>query len=139
MSRITQLSIFVNNEPGAIANISKTLREENINLRAFCIAEGSGFGVLRAIADDPHESCAKLKKRSIIVKETEVIGIPMVDQPGSLFEVTRIFGENNINIEYAYAYAGVKNAAVFFRVNDVDNAEAVLEKLGVKTLSASDL
>ena len=56
MSTITQLSIFINNEPGAIANISKTLKEANINLKAFNIAEGSGFGVLRAIADKPKDA-----------------------------------------------------------------------------------
>ena len=97
MSTITQLSIFINNEPGAIANISKTLKEANINLKAFNIAEGSGFGVLRAIADKPKDAADKLKKQNIIVKLTDVIAVPMVDQPGSIYEVSKVFGDENIN------------------------------------------
>lgn len=139
MSTITQLSIFINNEPGAIANISKTLKEANINLKAFNIAEGSGFGVLRAIAENPADAGSKLKKQNIIVKLTDVIAVPMVDQPGSIYEVSKVFGDANINIEYAYAYAGPKGAAVFFRVDDTSAAEAALSKAGMKTLTEKDI
>ena len=139
MSTITQLSIFINNEPGAIANISKTLKDAGINLKAFNIAEGSGFGVLRAIAENPSDACAKLKKMNIIVKQTDVIAVSMIDQPGSIYEVSKVFGDAHINIEYAYAYAGPKGAAVFFRVDDTAAAETALSKAGMKTLSEKDI
>ena len=105
MSVITQLSIFVNNEPGSFAAITAALKECGINLKAFNIAESSGFGVLRAIADNPQEACETLRKRNIVVKLTDVIAVPMEDKPGEIYNVAKVFGENNINIEYAYAYA----------------------------------
>ena len=139
MPTITQLSIFVKNEPGSLASISGTLKECNINLKAFNIAESSGFGVLRAIADSPMEACDVLKKRDIIVKLTDVIAVSMVDQPGGLYEVGKVFEQAGINIEYAYAYAGEKGAAVFFRVDDPEAAIKALEGAGFKTLSEQDL
>lgn len=139
MTIITQLSIFVKNEPGAFASISGILKECSINLKAFNIAESSGFGVLRAIADNPKEAYATLKDRNIIVKLTDVIAVPMQDQPGGLYEVGKVFGDAGINIEYAYAYAGVKGPAVFFRVDDPASAISALEKEGFRTLSESDL
>lgn len=139
MSTITQLSIFINNEPGSIANISRTLKEANINLKAFNIAESSGFGVFRAIADSPADACAKLRRLNIIVKLTDVIAVPMDDHPGSIYDVSKVFGDADINIEYAYAYAGPKGAAVFFRVDDTSAAEAALSAAGMKTLSEDEI
>ena len=139
MAIITQLSIFVKNEPGALASISGTLKECNINLKAFNIAESSGFGVLRAIADNPEDACEVLKKKDIIVKLTDVIAVPMVDQPGGLYDVGKAFAQAEINIEYAYAYAGEKGAAVFFRVDDPKAAVKALEGAGFKTLAEQDL
>ncbi|MBE6516956.1 MAG: hypothetical protein E7Z67_02050 [Thermoplasmata archaeon] len=139
MSVITQLSIFVNNEPGSFAAITAALKECGINLKAFNIAESSGFGVLRAIADNPQEACETLKKRNIVVKLTDVIAVPMEDKPGEIYNVAKVFGENNINIEYAYAYAGHKGPAVFFRVDNPEIAIKALEAAGLKTLDAADL
>ena len=139
MSVITQLSIFVNNEPGSFAGITAALKECGINLKAFNIAESSGFGVLRAIADNPNEACETLKKRNIVVKLTDVIAVPMEDKPGEIYKVAKVFGESNINIEYAYAYAGHKGPAVFFRVDNPEIAIKALEAAGLKTLDAADL
>lgn len=139
MSIITQLSIFVNNEPGSFAGIASVLKESGINLKAFNIAESSGFGVLRAIADDPVTACDTLKKRNIIVKLTEVVAVPMEDRPGEIYNVAKVFGDNNINIEYAYAYAGKKGPAVFFRVDNPENAIKALEASGLRTLCSADL
>ncbi len=139
MPIITQLSIFVKNEPGAFASISGTLKECGINLKAFNIAESSGFGVLRAIADEPKAAYETLKEKGIIVKLTDVIAVPMQDQPGGLYDVGKVFGDANINIEYAYAYAGVRGPAVFFRLDDPQHAIDALEKAGFRTLSEKDL
>ena len=139
MGTITQLSIFVNNEPGSFAGISAALKECGINLKAFNIAESSGFGVLRAIADEPEQACATLKKKNIVVKLTEVIAVSMEDQPGELYKVGKVFGDNNINIEYAYAHAGPKGPAVFFRVDSPEVAIKALEAAGLRTLDAAEL
>ena len=139
MAIITQLSIFVNNEPGSFAGITAALKECGINLKAFNIAESSGFGVLRAIADNPENACRTLRDKNIVVKLTDVIAVPMEDKPGEIYNVTKVFGDNNINIEYAYAYASPKGPAVFFRVDNPEIAIKALEAAGLKTLDAADL
>ena len=72
---ISQLSIFVNNEPGRLAHIASVLKECGINMRAFNLAESTEFGILRAIVDKPDEAFEKLKATGIIVKKTDVIGV----------------------------------------------------------------
>jgi hypothetical protein len=136
---IKQLSIFVNNEPGRLANLASALKECNVNMKAINIAESSGFGVLRAIVDDPDRAYKALKDRNIIVKETDVIAIPMVDRPGGLFEIAKIIGDANINIEYGYAYAGKTGAAFFFRVDDVNAAVKAIKAAGLKILKESEI
>ncbi|MBQ2762590.1 MAG: amino acid-binding protein [Candidatus Methanomethylophilaceae archaeon] len=136
---ITQLSIFVKNEPGSFASITSTLKECNINLKAFNIAESSGFGVLRAIANNPKEAYDTLKDKNIIVKLTDVIAVKLNDAPGGIYDVAKVFGDNNLNIEYAYAYAGVNGPAVFFRVDEPGVAIKVLKDAGLEILSEEDL
>ena len=136
---IKQLSIFVNNEPGSLANIASVLKECGINMKAFNIAESSGFGVLRTIVDDPEKAYADLKKRNIIVKMTEIMAIPMVDRPGGLFEIAKIIGDAGINIEYGYAYTGRNCSAFFFRVDAVEEAISAIMKNGLRVLKESEI
>lgn len=131
---IKQLSIFVNNEPGRLAYIASVLRDCDINLKAFNIAESSGFGVFRAIVDDPDRAFRELKKRNVVVKVTEVLAIPMVDEPGGLFGVAKVIGEDGINIEYGYAFTGKECSAFFFRVDDVDKAIKAIKSAGLEVL-----
>ena len=91
---ITQLSIFVNNAPGSLANVAKTLRECEINMKACNLAESTEFGILRAIVDDPAGAIEKLQKKNIIVKKTEIIGVKIKDVPGSLSSVRRTSTSN---------------------------------------------
>lgn len=136
---IKQLSIFVNNEPGRLANIASVLKECNINMKAFNIAESSGFGVLRAIVDNPEKAYKDLKDRNIIVKMTDVLAIPMIDKPGGLFEIAKIIGDAGINIEYGYAYTGKSCSAFFFRVDDVETAIKAIKASGVKVLKECEI
>lgn len=135
---IKQLSIFINNEPGRLAAIAKVLSEEGINMKAFNIAESSGFGVLRAIVDNPDSACVRIKDRGIIVKETEVIAIPLEDTPGGLFQVAQVLGEAHINIEYGYAYSGKKMAVFFFRVDEIELAIKRLKEEGIAVLTGDE-
>jgi len=136
---IKQLSIFINNEPGRLANIASVLKECNINMKAFNIAESSGFGVLRAIVEDPDKAYKDLKDRNIVVKVTEVIAIPMIDKPGGLFEVAKIIGDANINIEYGYAYTGRSCSGFFFRVDDIGVAVKAMMAAGLKVLKECEI
>lgn len=136
---IIQLSIFVNNEPGRLASIAKTLKECEVNMKAFNLAESSEFGILRAIVDDPEESFERIKDRGLIVKKTQVIGIVIDDTPGSLFEAADVCGREKINIEYGYAYAGKNISAFFIRVDDTVRAVEALKAAGIRLIEGSEI
>ena len=136
---IKQLSIFINNEPGCLAKIAAALKDCDVNLKAFNIAESSGFGVFRAIVDDPDRAYRELNKKGIVVKETDVIAIPMTDRPGGLLDVAQVIGDAHINVEYGYAYADNNKASFFFRVDDVANAVEKLKAAGMKVLTESEI
>ena len=136
---IKQLSIFINNEPGCLARIAAALKECEINLKAFNIAESSGFGVFRAIVDDPDRAYAKLSEKGIVVKETDVIAIPMTNKPGGLLDVAKVIGDAHINVEYGYAYADNNKASFFFRVDDLKEAVRKLKAAGMKVLTENEI
>jgi hypothetical protein len=134
-----QLSIFVNNEPGSLASMAKTLKECDINLKAFNIAESSGFGVFRAIVDDPEEAYEKLKARNLIVRKTELIAVAVNDAPGGLFSAAKVLGDAGINIEYGYAHKNKTEPLIFLRVDDPVAAVVAFKKAGMKTVTAKEL
>jgi hypothetical protein len=136
---IKQLSIFINNEPGRLAQIAAALKECNINVKAFNIAESSGFGVFRAIVDEPDRAYRELSKKGIVVKETDVVAIPMTDRPGGLLDVAKVIGDADINVEYGYAYVSNDRASFFFRVDDPAAAVKKLLAAGIKVLTGSDV
>ena len=134
-----QLSIFVNNEPGSLASMAKTLKECNINLKAFNIAESSGFGVFRAIVDNPDEAYEKLKERNLIVRKTELIAVVVDDAPGGLFSAAKVLGDAGINIEYGYAHKNNTEPLIFLRVDDPAAAVEAFKKAGMRTVTAKEL
>ena len=136
---ITQLSIFVNNEPGRLAHIASVLKDCGINMRAFNLAESTEFGILRAIVDDPDESFEKLKSTGVIVRKTDVIGVLIQDTPGSLFQAADILGRAGINIEYGYAYNGKAAGAFFIRVDDPVKAVEILKEAGIGLILDSEI
>ena len=137
---ITQLSLFLMNQPGQLVDAVGILSEGGANIRAMSIAESNDFGILRAIVSDTDLAVSLLKEKYLISK-TEVIAARMGDKSGSLYPILRALNEANINIEYMYAFTGtgVDEAYVVLRVNDVETAEAVLKASGIPTLSDDNL
>ena len=135
---ITQLSIFISNEPGSLANMTKALKECGVNIRAFNIAESSGFGVFRAIVDDPEGSYAKLKEKNLIVRKTDIVGVIVENTPGGLFSAAKVLGDANINIEYGYALEGGREPIMFFRVDDPAAAVKAFTDAKMKAVSMKD-
>ncbi|AGI47977.1 ACT domain-containing protein [Thermoplasmatales archaeon BRNA1] len=136
---ITQLSIFVNNSPGSLANVAKTLQECSINMKACNLAESTEFGILRAIVDDPETAVTKLQAKNIIVKKTEIIGVKIKNVPGSLYEASNVLGTAGINIEYGYAFTSKTLEGLFMRVDSPEKAIAALEKAGLELVKASEI
>jgi len=135
---ITQLSIFVNNEPGRLAYISSILKECGINMKAFNLAESTEFGILRTIVNNPDEAFDSLRNKGIIVKKTDVIGVILEDTPGALFQAADTLGKAGVNIEYGYAYSQSDRAVFFIRVDDPVKAVDIIKKDGIELIDESE-
>ena len=137
---ITQLSVFLMNQPGALVDAIKAISDANINIRALSIAEANDFGILRIIVSDSDAVC-KLLGDQYLFSRTEVVAAKMGDRSGALYPILVVLNEANINIEYMYAFtgSGPEEAYVVFRVNDVKTAEEVLNANGITTLSDESL
>ncbi len=137
---ITQLSVFLMNQPGALVDAIKAISDANINIRALSIAEANDFGILRIIVSDSDAVC-KLLGDQYLFSRTEVVAAKMGDRSGALYPILVVLNEANINIEYMYAFtgSGPEEAYVVFRVNDVKTAEEVLNANGIATLSDDNL
>jgi len=137
---ITQLSIFLMNQPGALVDAVSAISGAGANIRAMSLAEANDFGILRIIVSDSDKIC-KLLGDKYLISKTEVVAARMNDRSGALYPILVALSEANINIEYMYAFTGsdADEAYVVFRVNDVKTAEAVLDVNGVSTLSDESL
>ena len=136
---ITQLSIFISNEPGSLAGMTKALKECNVNIKAFNIAESSGFGVFRAIVDDADNAYTKLKEKNLIIKKTDIVGVAVNDTPGGLFSAAKVLGDAGINIEYGYAHEGRKEPVIFLRVDDPEAAVKAFKDAKMTVVTMKDL
>ena len=136
---ITQLSIFVNNEPGRLAAVASILKECNVNVKACNLAESTEFGILRAIVDNPERAYDDIRSRGVIVKKTDVIGVVMKNASGSLFDAADVLGKAGINIDYGYAYTGNGCEALFVRVDEPVKAVDVLNKAGIRMIKGSEI
>ncbi|MBE6915992.1 MAG: ACT domain-containing protein [Ruminococcaceae bacterium] len=138
---IKQLTVFVENKPGAVVPITETLSKHNINLRALSIAETQDFGILRLIVNDEAAAEKILKEEGYLIKVTEVVGVKISDEPGKLSEALKVLHENKINIEYLYAFMSrtEKHAYVVIRVENNDSAESALTNYGFKLVTAADV
>ncbi len=133
---IKQLSIFVENKQGRLAEITEILSKADANIRALSIADTTDFGILRIIVDKPDESAALLKQSGITVSVTNVIAIGIDDVPGAFSRPMRILSEAGVDVEYMYAFITRKSekAYVILRVADNDAATKVLLDNGVELL-----
>jgi hypothetical protein len=127
---IDQISVFLENKSGRLADVTKVLAEGNINIRAMTIADTADFGILRLIVNDPDKACVVLEEKGYTVRITQVLGIEIEDKPGGLHKVMEIFKENGVNIEYLYAsLEGMKGKAIIiFKVEDVELGLKIVEK-----------
>ncbi len=136
---ITQLSIFVNNEPGRLANVCKIIKEAGIKVRAFNLAESAEFGILRAIVEDPEESFQRLKEHGIIVRKTDILAISVADAADSFFVAADVLGSSGVNIEYGYYHSGSTSSILFVRVDDTARAVEMLEAAGIRLLDDAEI
>lgn len=138
---IYQISVFVENQKGRLAELTGVLAEADIDIRALSIADTTDFGILRIIVNDPDRALAALKAAGLTASRTEVIAVCLEDKAGSLHRVLEILGEADVGVEYVYAFITRRsNAAyVILRVQDNPKAAAVLRDNGIQLLEAQDV
>lgn len=128
---IKQISAFVENKPGRLAQITGILAENNVDMRALSIADTTDFGILRIIVDNPETVAELMRKNNITVSVNEVIAVKLDDKPGALSMLLTRFSENDIPVEYLYAFVAKENtggAYVVIRVEDNEKAQHILEQ-----------
>lgn len=138
---IKQLTVFVQNRKGTLVSVTDTLAKNNVNLRALSIAETEDLGILRLIVNDEKIAEKALEEQGYLIKTIDVVGVKIGDQPGKLTEALRILDEDDINVEYLYAFMTrtEKHAYVVLRVEDNAKAEKVLEDNGFHIITESDI
>lgn len=138
---IKQLSIFVENKRGRLAEITKVLSENNIDIRALSIADTKDFGILRLIVNDPDVAVELLKADGFTVSLTKVICIAINDKPGGLAGAMATLFDKEISVEYMYAFVSrcEKDAYVIIRVEDNEGAIEALTSDGFKVMSHDEI
>lgn len=138
---IKQISIFVENKPGRLSNITNILKNNNIDIRALSIADTKDFGILRIIVNDPEKACNVLKDEECTVTITDVLAVGVSDAPGGLSVVMDTLYNNSISVEYMYAFVSKSEdiAYVILRVADNQKAAAVLTSAGIKLLTSKEI
>ncbi len=128
MEQLKQISIFSENKPGKLKNITKVLAEEGVNILAMNIASSDGFGVIRFIVDKSDIAYQSLKRKGFTVSLNEVLAIELIDRPGGLYEVSAILAKKKINIENAYVLilGSRKKAFLIVDVQDIEKAKKLL-------------
>ena len=140
---VKQISVFIENRPGAISAFANILRENGIDMRALSLADVQDYGILRVIVDNVYVTSTVLKNAGYVFRITPVIAVPLEDQSGCLADVLDVLGRNDINVEYLYAFVGRQQnrAFVIFRVSDedIEKASKILNYAGYPPISQDDL
>jgi hypothetical protein len=139
--KVEQISIFLENKAGRLAEVTGILGKADINIRALALADTSDFGILRLIVNDHEKAKQVLKEHGFTVGRTEVVAVEVADRPGGLNNILQILFENGINVEYMYAFVqqSGQNAVLIFRFDDIDNAVDVLMRNGVTVIEGQKL
>lgn len=139
---LKQVSIFLENKSGRLAEVSRILGVNNIDISALSIADTTEFGILRLIVNNPDLAVEVLKEKGFTVGTTDVIAICVEDKPGGISQVLNCLEQNDISIEYMYAFignAGNGKAMVILRIEDVKNALEILTKNDIEILPADEI
>ncbi len=138
---IHQISVFLENKAGQLAEITGILSENQVNMRAINIAETADYGVLRLIVDDAFKASTILLNEGFILTMSPVVGVAVPDTPGGLSKVLSVISSAEIDVEYMYSVFSQKEeqACMIFRVADTDGLASVLDRNGIAMLSGEDL
>jgi len=126
--KVEQISVFLENKPGTLENVTRILQEASINIRTLSLAETADFGILRLIVNDVEKTNKVLKEAGFRVSKTVVVAVEVPDQPGGLHSIMAVLNKEAINVEYLYAFVekSGQNAVIIFRFDAPEKAIEVL-------------
>ena len=138
---IRQLSVFVENKPGSLMDVTSKLTEAHVNIRAVATFDTPEFGILRLVVDKPAEAKGYLTERGFVVRIHEVMGVELEDKKGNLNQMLAILADGKININYIYSFVIREGKApvMVFNTDDFEKAAQILKEANVKIVEESDL
>lgn len=136
---VQQLTIFIENKTGNLNQILSVLANNNINVIALTVADSSDFGLLRAIVSNPVKAVKVLRKALFTVRVHEILALEMHSEPGSMSKLLDMFAEEDICIEYVYAFSFGSKSILLFRTDCMDKALEAIETHDLKTINDEDL
>lgn len=138
---VKQISVFVENRSGGLAEITKALGDANVNIRALSISETSDFGILRLIVDDVFAAGNALRENGRVYAITDVIAVAGEDTPGNIANIMAALAKENISLDYAYAFFAKKKDVVYMiiKVEDMELAKKVLNENNIPMVEAEEI
>ena len=135
--KLQQISIFLENKSGRLAEVTALLGKAGVNIRALTLADTADFGILRLIVNDRARAVELLKANAFTVGTNEVVAVVLPDRPGGLAGILALLRGRDINVEYMYAFVQKSegNAVIIFRFDETDRAVEALRAAGVAMLS----
>ena len=139
--KIKQLSIFLQNRMGSLSKPLEVLSDVDVNIRAMCMADTSEFGILRLVVDNPEKGKEALEENNFLVKITEIIGVEMNDTPGGLTSVLKVIKDNEIDLEYLYAFTHEKEgkAILLLHADDIDELASALKEKDITVVPSDEV
>ena len=138
---IRQISVFVENQPGSMMNVTSVLTETGVNIRAISTFDTPEFGIMRLVVDDPVSAKNSLTAKGFVTRVSDVIGVELKDEQGNLNQMLKILADGKINIDYIYSFVIREGKApvMVFHTDDFEQAERVLEAADVKIMEEEEL
>ena len=138
---IKQISVFMENVPGKLGEVTQALGENGIDMSALSLADTTDFGILRLIVNDPDKACQVLRDHDFIVKQSDVVAAVIDDRPGGLTAVLQILSQAKVSVEYMYAFVGSQDghAVVVMRPDDAEAAQRALDANHISTLAPQEI
>ena len=134
---VKQISVFLENKPGRLFNLTKTLAENELDIFHITVAETGEYGVIRCVTKDSGRAIEVLKDAGFAVSVTDLLGVDINDIPGSLNAVLALLSEKNVQIEYLYSFSrnAGKNAAILLKIANPEAAAQLLAENGIKLIT----
>ena len=139
--QVQQLSVFVENKSGRLAEITEAIAKAGVDIRALTIADTRDFGILRLIVDDPRKAEDVLREVGMTVSNTSVLMMGLSDRPGEFAKAMRVLADNAISVEYMYAFVSKDSgkASIIIRTDELERGIEVLKENGVTILTQEDI